>query len=96
MGARGERSGPYVRVRDDVVVRDASPERGSSPRAQHAFPAVIWETEYPIAAGLPRAWMHAVEELYDRLRGPAEELTVLATAWSDPTTGARVSTSLCA
>ena len=28
--------------------------------------------------------MHATDELYDRLRGPAENLTVLATAYSDP------------
>ena len=30
--------------------------------------------------------MHAEDELYDRLRGPAENLTVLATAYSDPST----------
>jgi hypothetical protein len=35
-------------------------------------------------AGLPKLWMHANDELYERLRGPAEELEVLATAWSDP------------
>jgi type 1 glutamine amidotransferase len=31
--------------------------------------------------------MHARDELYDRLRGPAKNLTVLATAFSDPATG---------
>ena len=30
--------------------------------------------------------MHAKDELYDRLRGPAENLHVLATAYSDPAT----------
>ena len=30
--------------------------------------------------------MHAQDELYDRLRGPAENMTVLATAFSDPET----------
>ena len=29
--------------------------------------------------------MHAQDELYDLLRGPAENLTVLATAYADPT-----------
>ena len=33
--------------------------------------------------GLPEEWMHARDELYDRMRGPAENLTVLATAYSD-------------
>jgi uncharacterized protein len=30
--------------------------------------------------------MHAKDELYDRLRGPAENLIVLATAYADPET----------
>jgi type 1 glutamine amidotransferase len=34
--------------------------------------------------GLPAAWMQSTDELYDRLRGPAENLTLLATAYSDP------------
>ncbi len=38
-------------------------------------------------AGLPEKWMHAADELYDSMRGPAVEATVLATAWSDPATG---------
>ena len=39
--------------------------------------------KHPIVAGLPVKWLHAKDELYDRLRGPAENLTVLATAFSD-------------
>jgi type 1 glutamine amidotransferase len=31
--------------------------------------------------------MHANDELYDRLRGPARNVTVLATAYSDRSTG---------
>ena len=31
--------------------------------------------------------MHAKDELYDRLRGPAKNMQVLATAYSDPATG---------
>jgi type 1 glutamine amidotransferase len=34
--------------------------------------------------GLPTAWMHAGDELYAHLRGPGENMTVLATAYSDP------------
>ena len=32
-------------------------------------------------------WMHALDELYDRLRGPAEDVTVMATGFADPEFG---------
>ena len=35
--------------------------------------------------GLPATWLHAKDELYDSLRGPAERMAVLATAWSPKT-----------
>ena len=50
----------------------------------HPYAVVTRQPEHPIMAGLPKLWMHANDELYERLRGPAEELEVLATAWSDP------------
>jgi type 1 glutamine amidotransferase len=34
--------------------------------------------------GLPKVWMHAGDELYAGLRGPGENMKVLATAFSDP------------
>jgi type 1 glutamine amidotransferase len=34
--------------------------------------------------GLPPSWMHQGDELYARLRGPGKNMTVLATAYSDP------------
>ena len=34
--------------------------------------------------GLPTVWMHAGDELYANLRGPGQNMTVLATAHSDP------------
>ena len=37
--------------------------------------------------GLPAKWMHAKDELYDRLRGPAEALTVLGSAFASKETG---------
>ena len=33
---------------------------------------------------LPNAWMHQGDEMYARLRGPGRNMTVLATAYSDP------------
>ena len=38
--------------------------------------------EHPVMKGLPSRWLHAKDELYDRLRGPAENVTVLASTFS--------------
>src|SRR5207244_12366182 len=41
-------------------------------------------TDHPITNGLPKTWMHQGDELYAHLRGPGKNMTVLATAYSDP------------
>ena len=86
-GGRDENWGPYVRFRDGRVILDHSPGRGGSHRERHAYQLVVRDTEHPITKGLPIKWMHAEDELYDRLRGPAKNITVLATAYSDSDTG---------
>ena len=47
---------------------------------------VIRDGEHPIVRGMPREWLHAKDELYDSLRGPAVDMQVLATAYSNPAT----------
>lgn len=84
-GDRNEKWGPRL-YWEEKLVRDASPGRGGSHGDQHAFQMITRSPEHPIMKGLPPAWMHAKDELYDRLRGPAENLSVLATAYSDPKT----------
>lgn len=81
-GDRTERHGPYVRLRDGEFVRDNTPGIGGSHGVRHEFRIDIRDTKHPITRGLPEQWMHANDELYDRLRGPAQNLTVLATAFS--------------
>lgn len=84
-GGRDERSGPWL-YWDGKFIRDSSPGVGGSHGSQHAFLIETRDATHPIMAGLPAKWMHAKDELYDRMRGPAQNLTVLATAWSDPAT----------
>jgi len=86
-GGRNEKSGPYVRLRDGKFVLDTSKGNGGSHGAQHAFLVTVRDKDHPITAGLPETWMHATDELYDRLRGPAHNLTVLATARADKAKG---------
>jgi len=37
--------------------------------------------------GLPEKFTHSADELYSRLRGPAKNMTLLATAYADPAKG---------
>ncbi len=81
-GGRSEKSGPYVYYSDEgKLVRDSSPGRGGSHGPQAPFTIIVRDSRHPITAGMPSTWMHAKDELYDSLRGPAENLTVLATAY---------------
>lgn len=86
-GGRNEKSGPYLRFKDGKIVRDESPGSGGHHGKQHAFQVVLRNSDHPVTAGMPQSWMHNTDELYDRLRGPAENITVLATAYADPATG---------
>lgn len=86
-GGRSEKSGPYLRLRGGKWTLDTAPGRGGSHGKQHQFLMVTQSPQHPIMAGLPEKWMHTQDELYDRLRGPAQNVTVLASAKSDPATG---------
>jgi type 1 glutamine amidotransferase len=88
-GGRNEKSGPYVYFKDDKLVRDDAKGGGGSHGAQHEFQVIVRDGDHPITRGMPSVWLHSKDELYDRLRGPAERMTVLATAWSDPKQGGR-------
>jgi type 1 glutamine amidotransferase/cytochrome c2 len=86
-GGRDERSGPYIYFKDGKEVRDASPGPGGHHGKPHKYRITIIDPNHPITQGLPNSWVHGPEELYDSLRGPAENIHVLATAYSDPATG---------
>ncbi|MDR2285904.1 MAG: ThuA domain-containing protein, partial [Prevotellaceae bacterium] len=86
-GDRDETDGPYVYFRDGKEVRDTSPGHGGSHGKKHKYKILLRNKKHPITKGLPETWTHSIDELYDRLRGPAKNLTVLATAWSDKETG---------
>ncbi len=81
---RNEKSGPYWYFKDGKLVSDTSPGSAGSHGARLPFQVVTRDAGHPITRDLPKAWMHAADELYDRLRGPGENMTVLATAYSDP------------
>lgn len=82
-GDRTEKDGPYVYYNNDgQLIRDNSAGKGGSHGPQHEFTIEIRDAEHPITKGMPTKWLHTKDELYDRLRGPAENMTVLATTYS--------------
>ena len=80
---RNEKSGPYLRWRDGKQVLDFKPGPAGHHGAQHEFAVETRTPDHPIMQGLPAKWMHAKDELYDFMRGPATNVTVLATAFAD-------------
>ena len=69
----------YTDENGKVIIDDSDgPGGGHGPRNE--FPVVIRNTTHPITEGLPAEFMHAKDELYQTLRGPAENVTILATA----------------
>lgn len=85
-GGRNEKSGPYVYTNaEGDVVRDTSKGKGGNHGAQWEFPVVVRDKDHPITKGMPVEWLHAKDELYDQLRGPAMNMEILATAESQVT-----------
>lgn len=80
-GGRDENSGPYIYYDGltNSVKRDTTAGKGGSHGAQKEFVIDTREPNHPIMKGLPTSWMHAKDELYEKLRGPAENVTILAT-----------------
>jgi type 1 glutamine amidotransferase len=83
-GDRDSISGPYVYYnKEGEIVHDPTDGPCASHGPEHQYIVETREPEHPIMKGLPTAWLHADDELYDRLRGPGENMTILATAYSD-------------
>jgi type 1 glutamine amidotransferase len=81
---RNESAGPYWFLKDGKLASDASPGPAGQHGARLPFQVVMRDADHPIMRGLPQVWMHANDELYAGLRGPGKNMTVLATAYSDP------------
>jgi len=77
-------AGPYWFVRGGTLASDAAPGATGSHGRRVPFQIALRDTTHPITKGLPSLWMHQGDELYARLRGPGRNMTVLATAYSDP------------
>lgn len=84
-GDRTEKDGPYVYYNDEgELIRDDSPGKAGAHGPESEYIVQIRNGDHPITKGMPKTWLHAKDELYNSLRGPAENMEILATAYSDP------------
>ncbi len=85
MGWRDSKFGDRLIV--DEQGKEKRVPRGEGPGAghgaKHAFQVMMRDADHPITKGMPREWMHTADELYHGMRGPAKNVHLLATAFSD-------------
>ncbi len=80
---RDETAGPMLRWREGRQVIETGSGTAQHP-PQHDFRIETRSLDHPVMQGLPAIWMHANDELYSQLRGPARNVTILATARAEP------------
>jgi hypothetical protein len=66
------------------LTADDAPGAAGSHGVRLPFQVATRKPDHPIMKDLPAVWMHAGDELYATLRGPGQNMTVLATAHSEP------------
>jgi type 1 glutamine amidotransferase len=80
---RSEKDGPFWYLKEGKLVSDPAPGTAGNHGQRTPFQIAVRQ-DHPITNGLPTLWMHQGDELYSKLRGPGKNMTVLATAFSDP------------
>ena len=79
-GGRNESDGPYVYYTNDgELVRDTTAGSCGTHGPHHMFPITVRVADHPITKGMPKVWLTAEDECYAKLRGPAENMIILAT-----------------
>ncbi|MBA4188735.1 MAG: hypothetical protein C0467_12115 [Planctomycetaceae bacterium] len=87
MGWRGNGGGDrlYLDADGKEVKVPSGKGDGSGHRYTGPFTVTVRDSEHPITKGMPKEWQHVRDELYDNMRGPIENVKVLATAYSTGT-----------
>lgn len=68
---RDEKAGPYYYLVDGKPTLDYSAGAGGSHGSEREYPMHCRKSDHPITRGLPDNWIHGRDEMYDRMRGPA-------------------------
>lgn len=85
LGWRGAGFGDRITTNDagEVVRTPKGQGPGAGHGPQHEFAIRLRDTAHPVVKGLPAEWLHAKDELYHGQRGPAADMHLIATAFSD-------------
>ena len=85
-GRKLSKDGTWLHAVDGKIVRDDSTEGNCGSHGPRSpFLVEHIDTEHPITKGLPAKWLHAKDELYCKLCGPAKNVEVQGTALSPQT-----------
>lgn len=80
-GGRKKEAGPYVYYNaEGEIIHDHSDGKCGTHGPREKFVVTMREKDHPITKGLPDFWLHDKDECYSMLRGPAKNMTILATA----------------
>jgi len=77
----------YLDENEKLVRQPKGEGPGAGHGAGHAYQITTRDAQNPIFKDLPRVWMHVADELYHGQRGPAENMHILATAFSSKESG---------
>jgi len=93
LGWRSEKAGDRIYLDDDgKLVRVPKGEgKGTYHPAKWEYTVKVREPEHPVMKGMPSEWLHASDELWSSMRGPAQNMTILATAYCDEGAGEKAS-----
>lgn len=88
MGWRKEDYGKSLKIdpKSGKTIEDSG-AGNSGHGSKHPFQVTVRKPDHPVMKGLPPVWMHGKDELYHNMRGPAGNLTVLSSAFSDSKKG---------
>lgn len=82
-GKRTEKHGPYLYIdANNQPKKDYTAGPGGTHGKREDFMVTAYNQEHPVTQGLPKQWMHADDECYAKLRGPANNVSILSTAVS--------------
>jgi len=80
-GGRKPKDGCLLRKKGGKWAPDPAPKgRSGSHGGAWAYPINTEAPDHPIMKGIPSGWKHAKEEMYNSMRGPCKNVTVLASA----------------
>jgi len=74
----------YLDNEGELVKHSPGEGVGAGHGVKHDWQIQTRDPDHPIMQGIPEIWLHPFDELYHGQRGPAENMNILASAYSDP------------